>query len=630
MRGLILIIISVVAICFCSVETHAQKKIKSKSWKKEYTIEDAKQSASTNPTEAIKIISEIITTAKEENQSEQLIEAYILLGDINEVAGIPTLALDRYNQALEVMTRSNTIDLLAPLQQKRGSLLFDIKDPEALAAYESCMKNTQDDLLYHICYEGLANAEDQQGDQSKAIEILDKLETYYKDKDASSLARIQARKAIIASSRKDIEGAKINFSNVQSNFKRAPNEGAVSDADYGVIESAKEAIIAEEDDIEKEIDYLEENIAPPNANVEYQIIDQVQLANAYNRKGDISAAIKSINTAKNLINKEVKSETVSELYKEASKLSAAQGQYAQALEEYKQYENSQQLVIAKKERDLENRITLLENQKTIDINENIYDSNQRLGVSEKRVVNFQQYIIYLLLLLLLLALASAWWIYKSLRAKNIANKKLELQSLRAQMNPHFIFNALNSVNEFIATQDEKQANKYLTQFSKLMRKVLELNKKDLIPLSEELELTELYLQLEHSRFLDKFDYTYNIAPVLKQADISVPPLLLQPYIENAIWHGLRYKEEKGRLEVMAEQEDKEVKITIRDNGIGRKKSIELKTTNQKLHKSTGMRNTASRMAIIQELYDKNFSITIDEAYPKASDVGTQIVIKLAN
>ena len=630
MKILNIILISLFLFCLGSLDLHAQKKFKNKASSTNSTLGNARQRASSDPTEAIKIISEVITEAKTDNNARQLIEAYILLGDINNEAGLPSVALDRYNQALDVVNKSKLTNQKATLQNKRGTLLLATKAPEAKTAFASCMQYSKDDKLYNICYEGLANSANQQGNFTLAFKILDSLELHYQDKDAIALSRIQARKAIIASEQKDIDYAKLNFSNVRSNFEKSKDMSSVSEEDYAVIDSAKEAIIAAEGNLEEEISYREENIAPMDAELEYQIMDQVQLADAYNRKGDLSSAVKSINNAKTLVNNEVKSETVSKLFKEASKLSAAQGQYAQALEEYKKYETNQLLVIAEKELELEKRITLLEDQKTIDINENIYDSKQRLGVSEERVVNFQKYIIYLLLALLLLALASSWWIYKSLRAKNIANKKLELKSLRAQMNPHFIFNALNSVNEFIATQDEIQANKYLTQFSKLMRKVLDLNQKDLIPLSEELELTQLYLQLEHSRFKDKFDYEYSIAPKLKKADIAVPPLLLQPYIENAIWHGLRYKSKKGELLVKANQQQNQIIISIQDNGIGRKKSKENKTANQKLHKSTGMRNTASRMHIIQDLYDKDFSIEIDDAYPEATDIGTIVTIKLDN
>ncbi len=115
------------------------------------------------------------------------------------------------------------------------------------------------------------------------------------------------------------------------------------------------------------------------------------------------------------------------------------------------------------------------------------------------------------------------------------------------MNPHFIFNTLNSVNNFISKNDERSANRYISDFSKLMRKVLELAQEDLISLEQEIEMLSLYLKLEHLRFKDKFEYKINVEELMDTSDILIPPMLVQPFIENAIWHGLRYKESNGKL-----------------------------------------------------------------------------------
>ena len=117
------------------------------------------------------------------------------------------------------------------------------------------------------------------------------------------------------------------------------------------------------------------------------------------------------------------------------------------------------------------------------------------------------------------------------------------------MNPHFIFNALNSVNSFIATNDERAANRYLSEFSGLMRAVLENSEEDFIPLSKEIELLQKYTKLEHFRFQDKFDYDILVDDAIPTNQFKIPPMLLQPYIENAVWHGLRYKKEKGFLTI---------------------------------------------------------------------------------
>jgi LytS/YehU family sensor histidine kinase len=195
------------------------------------------------------------------------------------------------------------------------------------------------------------------------------------------------------------------------------------------------------------------------------------------------------------------------------------------------------------------------------------------------------------------------------------------------MNPHFIFNALNSVNNYIAKSDERNANRFLSDFSVLMRTVLENSEEDFIPLSKELELLELYVKLEHSRFPDKFDYQVNIEESIDIGSFEIPPMLLQPYIENAIWHGLRYKEEKGFLKINVSQLHKDlIQIEIVDNGIGRKKSAALKTENQKKQKSKGMGNIRKRIAILNDMYKNKVDVSISNL--QDDETGTKVVLKL--
>jgi LytS/YehU family sensor histidine kinase len=221
-------------------------------------------------------------------------------------------------------------------------------------------------------------------------------------------------------------------------------------------------------------------------------------------------------------------------------------------------------------------------------------------------------IIYGLIFIILIVATASYFSYKNAVASKIANQLLALKSLRSQMNPHFIFNALNSVNHFIAQQDERTANKFLSEFSQLMRLVLENSQEDFIPLNKEQEILALYLKLEHYRFRDKFDYTIDIDEGINTELIQVPPMLIQPYIENAVWHGLRYKESKGNLVLRIKQQPDNLVVEIQDDGIGRKKSAELKTANQKKHNSTGLRNIQERLKILNRVYKANYKVQIDD------------------
>src|SRR6476619_5515336 len=162
---------------------------------------------------------------------------------------------------------------------------------------------------------------------------------------------------------------------------------------------------------------------------------------------------------------------------------------------------------------------------------------------------------------------------------------MEMQALRAQMNPHFIFNSLNSINRFILQNNKAEATEYLTKFSKLIRMILNCSANATVSLAEDLEALQLYLELECLRFDNEFIYKITCDPELDTDFIRVPPMLLQPFVENAIWHGLMNKEGEGHLWININQEDSALICTITDDGIGRKKAAELTGKSGIKHKS---------------------------------------------
>lgn len=215
-------------------------------------------------------------------------------------------------------------------------------------------------------------------------------------------------------------------------------------------------------------------------------------------------------------------------------------------------------------------------------------------------------------------------IVKALYSIKNKNKKIALQSLRLEMNPHFLFNSLNSVNQFIAQNNELQANKYLTSYSTLMRNTMENSNKDFVTLANEVENLTQYLELEHLRFKDKFDYRITVDENLDPDNIYVPNMVTQPHLENAIWHGLRYKEGKGLLKLAFALQGSQMFVTIDDDGIGPTRSAELKTRNQKAHQSRGLTNTRERITLINELYKIKADFTVTEK--SMPDTGTIVHI----
>jgi LytS/YehU family sensor histidine kinase len=181
--------------------------------------------------------------------------------------------------------------------------------------------------------------------------------------------------------------------------------------------------------------------------------------------------------------------------------------------------------------------------------------------------------------------------------------ELKLTALRSVMNPHFIFNALNSIQFFIAKNDRQNAINYLSTFSKLIRGILTSSVENKIALSDELELLKYYINLEILRFENKFHVVYNIDSDLDQESIEVPSLLIQPFVENAIIHGLYSKKgtQDGRLTISVRKEpDNRILFEIEDNGIGRHAAEKLKVQNFPSHKSMGAMLTAERLKMLSD------------------------------
>jgi len=207
--------------------------------------------------------------------------------------------------------------------------------------------------------------------------------------------------------------------------------------------------------------------------------------------------------------------------------------------------------------------------------------------------------------------------------------ELEMQALRAQMNPHFIFNSLNSINRFILQNNKAEASEYLTKFSKLVRMILQNSQASLISLESELESLSLYLEMEALRFNNYFTYKISVQKDIDAEVLKVPPLIIQPYVENAIWHGLMHKEETGELNIDISSHEDHLYFRITDNGIGRKKAAALASKSATKHKSMGLRITAQRIAMIQSMNAREVPVSIvDLTYPDGSAAGTEVTIKM--
>jgi len=208
--------------------------------------------------------------------------------------------------------------------------------------------------------------------------------------------------------------------------------------------------------------------------------------------------------------------------------------------------------------------------------------------------------------------------------------EVEMQALRAQMNPHFIFNCLNSINRYIVKSDQTTASLYLTKFAKLMRLILDNSNSKNVILSNELEALRLYIEMEALRFDKKFSYEIKVEANLGPDTIEVPPLIIQPYVENAIWHGLLHKEDDGHLSIrLSMAGESMLQCIIEDNGIGREKAKELKSKTATSRKSLGMQLTESRLGLLNKYAQVNASVEIIDLQNGGHQaLGTKVILKI--
>lgn len=239
--------------------------------------------------------------------------------------------------------------------------------------------------------------------------------------------------------------------------------------------------------------------------------------------------------------------------------------------------------------------------------------------------------------LTILVIAIGFLIYRGSKLKDKRqisemNRKISeitQANLRQQMNPHFIFNTLNSIQYYMYQHDKLATNNYLTKFSSLMRKVLENSQHTSVPISDELSALNLYLELESIRFKDKFEYRINVDEEIDPLMHKIPTMLIQPYVENSICHGLIPKEGKGYVNVDLKLNSEYILCTIEDNGIGREAAKERNQIKEENHNSLGTRITKSRLDLVNELYGTSLqTVYTDLKDENGESTGTRVEIHI--
>ena len=434
----------------------------------------------------------------------------------------------------------------------------------------------------------------------KAQAIQQNIEITQKENDKGDLAASYSQMADVNIQQKDIPKAEENLNNAYKISKKEAPQQALE------INQKLTDFYVENKNFDKAIDtkkkVLKEDFVKENSQKE---VEQIQeLADIYIKKNDAGEAISLLKKSYGIALEKGHTLEAQKSVKKLDSLYSVSENTDASVQLYRDFlgklpdlvSKDRSLIDSKILEDTEQRIAQLEKEREL---------KDEL-IRKKNIFN------YSLIGALILLTGLIIFIFRTLKKVQVKNKKIALQSLRREMNPHFIFNSLNSVNQFIATNNELEANQYLTKFSKLMRGVMENSTEDFIPFQQELDLLQNYLALEKTRFADKFDYKIEADENLNTQSLQVPGMLVQPFLENAIWHGLRYRTTKGFLKLNFQKSNQYLKITIEDNGIGIEESKKQKTQHQKTREGRGMKNTLERIALLNDLYSQDIQCKITD------------------
>ncbi len=368
------------------------------------------------------------------------------------------------------------------------------------------------------------------------------------------------------------------------------------------------------------------------------------IARVHQARGDTSQALRYAEESLKMAQEgEIKKElrgayyTLSEIY-------AAQKKYALALDYYKQYTLYQDSILneerTRQVAEMQARFDLAqkENQITTQQKEITWLSQNKVMEKKIRITLMAASLLLILLAIFIysryrLKRRSAQLLHhknEEIQEKNEQirqiNQELEKRMLRAQMDPHFIFNSLSSIQHFITLNDKMSALKYLSKFSRLIRQVLENSVAHQIPIADEIRLLEYYLELESLRFRQKFTYVIEIDPTLDVYDTEIPFLLIQPYVENAIVHGLQEKTQGGKISIRLENHFDHILCLVEDNGTGRKKAMARNRQRKQGHTSRGMSVTQQRLALLNHDRAQKMLVNVIDLYEGPQAAGTRVII----
>ncbi len=373
----------------------------------------------------------------------------------------------------------------------------------------------------------------------------------------------------------------------------------------------------------------------PNLKLASNLGDAYYLADVYVNLGKAYAKANNYNLAKKYLQKglsialDKKIPSVAQIaYQQFAEIESAQGHYKKALAYYKKFNEKQNEILNEKNRQLVADVIIKQIQ--LDNKDKIAALGQKNQLVTAKLIRTKK-TFYFTLLLVLLMIVLGLIFYKQRQLNNQRQlMNLEQSLLRARMNPHFVFNALNSLKMFIIQGRPKEAVAYLSTFSKLVRTILQSTIVREVSLKEEIETLRMYVSIENIRFSNEINFDLNVSEKLDLNRIKIPPLLIQPFIENALWHGLSPKKGPKNLTVNIYPKDEfYYVIEIIDNGIGRKRAEEINKSRTFKRESIGIKLSEDRLRYFSRKFLNDYKITFEDLYNHdGQPAGTKVIIEI--
>lgn len=324
------------------------------------------------------------------------------------------------------------------------------------------------------------------------------------------------------------------------------------------------------------------------------------------------------------------------LYRDYAMLYAQMKRYKEAFESQKRYSEIKDTILStEKNQQIAELQTLYETEKK-DKEIDLLNKDKALKTEQlKSERTFRNAILFgsIMALLIVIILLNRYRVVNEQRKKTEHAEfekelhELQMKALRSQMNPHFIFNCLNSVQRYILKNDKNNAVEYLQKFATLMRLILDNSEKNMVTLHDEIKMLDLYMHLEALRFDQGMDIELSIDPELQQEEIMIPSMILQPYVENAILHGLMHKEDKGKIKIEVRKQENMLKCVIEDNGIGREMAAEIKSRKTIRHQSKGLNITKARVELLNYMNNSSNTIVITDLKDRQNNpLGTRVEV----